>query len=312
MRRNRFWILLLTLLLVLPSFLSCTRYYKYDPGFYEINKSNYLKYLKIDIEKGKTDFPKACDTVPIVYEIASKVGGQYMDCCITVKFTANEQSITEKIYLEENGKATGSVLMTFAKSYTVEYNYEIVDVCGTLYDNGQEDGHAYIVYNNIRYETVSFYGGASWHPVYNKGNNSETLYFTDKIYTESGVAINFHASSVFHKGWNDIWYGNSPMKKVKTFIFDGSIKYSDLEKMGWENVHTTMPNLQTIYIKNLVDDGGSISDLWDMALPVSGVDFYIGGDIERISEVLSEVDFVNSINSADDFDLSKYEKDNKR
>ena len=316
-KKIRILALLLVGLVLLPNIVSCGgRKYKFDPGFYEINIGNYAKYLEVDIEKGKKDFSQARDTLYIEYEINSKERLQYMDCYVTVKFTANEQSITEKISLEKSGKAAGSIEMTFAKSYTVEYGYEIVDVSGTLYDDGEEDGTAYIIYNNVRYEESRQIRDEkwikNWKPVFKKRNNTETLYFTDKIYTESGVAINFYATSIFFKGWDDFWYGNSPMNKVKTFIFDGSIKYSDLEKMGWENVHTTMPNLQTIYIKNLVDDGGSISDLWDMALPVSGVDFYIGGDIERISEVLSEVDFVNSINSADDFDLSKYEKDNKR
>lgn len=75
-----------------------------------------------------------------------------------------------------------------------------------------------------------------------------------------------------------------------------------------------MPNLQTIYIKNLVDDYDDDSelDLSNMRLPDCGVDFYLGGDVEDIAEVLSEVDFVNSINSADDLDLNNYEKDNKR
>ena len=81
--------------------------------------------------------------------------------------------------------------------------------------------------------------------------------------------------------------------------------------MSWNQVHKTMPNLQTIYIKTLIDDEASLN-LYDMALPTSGVDFYIGGDVEEIAEALLEVDFVNSINSAEVFDLSKYGKDNKR
>ena len=307
MRMNRLLILLLTLLLVLPCFLSCARNYKFDPGFYEINKENYMGYLKINIEKGKEDFPQARDTLYIEYEIESREALQYMGGFITIKFIANEQSITEKISLDENGKATGSVLMTFAKSYTVEYNYEIVDVSATLYDDGMEAGTAYIVYNNIRYEG---WRGASWEPVYKKRNNSETLYFTDTIYTESGVAIDFNAASLFLKGYVGFW-SYEPMDKVKTLIFDGTLKYSDFNKMSWNQVHKTMPNLQTIYIKTLIDDEASLN-LYDMALPTSGVDFYIGGDVEEIAEALLEVDFVNSINSAEVFDLSKYGKDNKR
>lgn len=308
-KKIRILALLLVGLVLLPNIVSCGgREYKFDPGFFEINTDNYDEYLTIDIEEGKKDFSQARDGFAVEYEIKSQKNLQYMDCYITVKFTVNENSVTERISLSDEGMARGSVLVEFAKTYNIEYSYEITDVSGTVYDNGFGEGpsyNAYIEYNNIRYKV---WKGNNWRPEFRLRNNTKTLYFTDTIYTESGMPVKFHATLMFN-----IWGDDSSFDKVTTLIFDGSLKYSDFVGMGWTNAYTVMPNLQTIYIKNLVDDyDDSELDLSNMRLPDCGVDFYLGGDVEDIAEVLSEVDFVNSINSADDLDLNNYEKDNKR
>jgi hypothetical protein len=304
------------------STVSCGRkYVEFDPGYFEITKSNMKQYFKVSIGSGKMELNKADNFIDISYSVSPKEELKFEDCYLTVKFKANEGETTKRISIDESGSANGKVTVEFETAYTVEYDYEIEDMHGVVFDAGPDDSYKnrditkYFVHNNVRYESMRFrYNDtyvSSWRPMYSRKNNTKTLYFTDVVYTKSGTPVTFRGTFMFSAGWDGgALSAVKPMKKVTTVIFDGSLVVSDFDHMGWSMIHENFPNLKTIYIKNIVDDGGSIEA--NAKLPIEGVDFYLGGDCSKVSSWLSDVQFVNSIHDAGEFNIDDYEQDNRR
>lgn len=302
------------------SMISCERdkYHEYDPAYYEINQSNYKKYFDLSINTETRVFDQAQEYHWISVDIKGKKDGGYLDCEITIEFTTNESTKTQTFKPNEEGATGATVEVYFDMTYELEVDYKVISVSGVYFDVGYEyedkwlvAEYEYIKYNNIRYEILSNWLTGSekvehWHPIYKNKNNTKTLYFTDTIYTKSGFPVKYSGYRIF----SSIDASKDEYTKVETFIFDGALTISDINDMSWDNVHNIFPNLKTVYIKNIVDDGANIA--CKMKLPTSGVTFYIGGDTERFEEYLSNVNFVNSINSAEQFNVNAYEQDNKR
>ncbi len=309
-------ICLLLCAITIFSMVSCgTPKHEYDPGFFEVNTSNYTRYLKATIESGETTLNPAGSEYYIRYSISSKEDVTYQDCHFVIKFKVNESVVEKTIKLDKSGSASGSVLVTFETAYDIEYGYEIVEVYGTVFDEGKGMEDGYIVYNNIRYEYYTNLLNEYWKPDYKAKNNTKVLYFTDKIYSGSGAPISVGCLDIFNAGCDSFWSGKKPMKKVETIIFDGTILNSDLDDMHWAQVYKVMPNLKTVYIRNIVDDlEDSEKTEFKVSLPKSGVSFYIGGDTGYMAMALGNAQFVNGIYDASEFDLGSLkerDKDNK-
>lgn len=307
--------ILLCIVTILPIVSCGTPKHEYDPGFFEINSSNYGRYFKVNIESGESTLNPARDNYYIRYSISSKEDLIYQECRFVIRFKVNESVIEKIIKLDQDGSASGGVTVTFDISYEVVYGYEIIDVYGTVFDEGRGIENGYVKYNNIRYEYYSNLFNEYWEPVYKAKNNTKVLYFTDKIYTKSGAPVPIGCLSIFRSGYNGFW-SVKPLNKVETIIYDGTILNSDLDDMYWAQVYKVMPNLKTVYIKNIVDDlEEDEKKVFKVSLPQSGVDFYLGGEDDYMRRALGDAQFVNGIYPASDFDidsLKKRDKDNKR
>ena len=308
-------ICLLLCAITIFSMVSCGNpKHEYDPGFFEVNTSNYTRYLKVVIESGETTLNPAGSEYYIRYSVSSKEDVTYQDCRVVVKFKVNDSVKEETIKLDKNGSASGDVLVSFETAYDIEYGYEIIDVYGTVFDEGRGIENGYVKYNNIRYEYYSNLLNEYWAPVYKAKNNTKVLYFTDKIYTKSGAPVPIGCLNIFRSGYKGFW-SVKPLNKVETIIYDGTILNSDLDDMYWAQVYKVMPNLKTVYIRNIVDDlEETEKEPFNIGLPKSGVKFYIGGDTGYMAMSLENAQFVNGIYDASEFDLDSFkerDKDNK-
>lgn len=309
--------------IMLISVVSCgTPKHKYDPGFFEFTKQNYTSYVTVNISSGHRKLSPATDTVELSYSFKPKKDTVFKDCYVDVSFTVNGTSQTQTITLDNKGNAAGNVVIQLeGMTYEADCSYHIGTVGGSVYEEeGLKD--SYVVYNNIRYEYYRYVRDKDlgirgyWGARYTAKNNTKTLYFSDVLYTESGTAIPAPDIDFFMWGYKNFWTADIPLDKVETFIFDGTMTLSSFLSNRWSNVYHIMPNLKTIYIKEIVDDleetGLTELKAPTISLPTTGVDFYIGGDTDLVRSLLENTQFVASINESSDFDLSEYDTDNKR
>ena len=306
------------------SLSSCgTRLTEYNPGLFEINASNYNKYLKFETAASFVEsltgiektFSSATDQYKFYYKITSRDETSiYPNCSFTIEFTVNDVPQTHVVSVDETGSGSGHIVLSFETTYTIKVSYKITGVNGTVYYGGGDDYEdTYIEYNNIRYQCYNTRGQSIGNVYFKEHNNTEVLYFNDTLFTASGEPVPVYNIYFINEGCHTFWEVK-PLDRVEVLIIDCNIKVSALKLQSWSRLYAVYPNLKTIYIKNIVDDRTeeekNTNPFRSPSLPTTGVDFYIGGDTEQFAAVLENTQFVNSIQDASLFDITLYDLDN--
>lgn len=288
----------LLLIAMLTTLVSCgSKKKEYDPGYFTLTADNASSFLRIK-KNGSARYTEA-----------KGEGYTFFDCYLTFGV---EGGSSTTVSIDSGGDGTVTGLDSGAK---------LLDAKGTVFvdDLRADDTLFYFEHNNVKY--WNFYNFRTdidyWEPEYTKKNNTETLYFNGISYTSSGYPIKTRMQLIFgyYRNWKTV---ENVMDKVETVIVDDTVFLSDLLNYGWGSIATAMPNLKTVYVKNVIDDIGeglNVTSKHHADMPDHGITFYISGEIQGF---LNYLDYnteyynahVNGIYESSEFDISGYEKDN--
>ena len=288
----------LLLIAMLTALASCGSAKKeYDPGYFTLTADNAKSFLTY----------KNSGTAR---RIDPKMEGcTFIDCALTFG-TEGGGSVTVSLDSTGYGLATG-----------LDNDAKLLNAVGTVFvdDLRAEDTRFYFEYNNVKYwNFYNFRTGIDyWEPEYTKKNNTEVLYFDGNAYTASGYPIKTRMQLVFgyYRNWKTV---ENVMDRVETVIVNDTVFLSDLLNYGWGSIATAMPNLKTVYVKNVIDDIGedlNVTSKHHADMPAHGITFYISGEIDGFIRYLDyNTEYynahVNGIYESSELDISGYEKDN--
>ena len=287
---------------------------KYDPGFYQVTKSNRSRYWKFDVDKGNTTSGTVRDSFSFTYTVKTKSGDRYENCYMKIEFKVNDIVEQHTVEIPEEGanytkKITIEIPATNEK---IRASYKIIEVGGAVYNKQKKplfSSESYIKDNNLKLTQRYFksFGRRYWTydftVEYKAKNNTETIYLADTLYTNSGVPVSVKSYN-FVSGYKKGWGAPKPMDRVERIILDCSIPFSELIYQNWAELKFYFPNVTEIYVKDVVYDK-EIDDKINSEY-FNGVTFYIGGDTETCRNYLSGV----SVCDTSSYDVNMYEKDN--
>lgn len=287
---------------------------KYDPGFYQVTKSNRSRYWKFDVDKDNTTGGRVTDSFSFTYTLKTRAGDRYENCYMIVEFKVNDVVEQHTIEIPEEGiHAKNTVKIEIpTTNERIKASYKILEVGGAVYNEQKKpllSSESYVKDNNLKLTQFYFksFGRRYWtydfRVEYKQKNNTETIYLSDTIYTKSGTPVAVKSYS-FISGYKKGWSIEKPMDRVERIILDCSIPLSEFINQNWANLKFYFPSLTEIYVKDVVFDkdiDGKLASKY-----FEGIYLYIGGDIDSCRKYMEGV----SIVEADAYNIDMYEKDN--
>lgn len=290
---------------------------KYDPGFYQVTKSNRSRYWKFDVDFGSTTHSGVVrESFTFNYNIQTRKGDRFENCYMIVEFKVNDTVERHTIEIpKEGGQIAEKVTISFpATNDKIKAKHKIIEIGGAVYLEEKKpllSSESYIEDNNLHLTQRFFksFGRRYWTydftVDYKKKNNTETIFLYDTVYTHTGVPVSVKSYN-FVSGYSSGKASKEkPMDRVERIIIDSSMPFTEFITQNWSELKFYFPNIREIYIRDIIFDENPYSGKWN-AEYVSGVDFYIGGDIETCRAHMNG----SSVYDAYLYDIDMYEKDN--